>query len=186
MRDDGAGASVGLVMELLPIPSGLCKGAAFRSARLPACPYSVANSTIISGSSLLPIADPSTTFCHCDRHLSLTASVCHCPWWCHRFVPEWPEPSQVLDFCRLSCIFSAHLLGGRPQPAPCGLNWTVSHWRWIIFCSCHSLFLRKLLIPSPHPWRRVHLGYIFQWGSSSLISFSRHIPKWEKEGKPLC
>lgn len=185
-----AGASMGLMMELLPIPSGLRKRATFGRARLPASHYSVAISTIISGSSLLPIADPSTTFCHCDWHLSLTASVratalCDTMDSCLT-VPELPEPSQVLDFCHLSCIFSAYQLGGRPQPASCGLNWTVSHWRWIIFCSSHSLFLRKLLIPFPHPWGGVHLGYIFQWGSSSLSSFSRHVSKWEKEGKPLC
>lgn len=113
-----AGASVGLMMELLPIPSGLRKGATFRRARLPASHYSVAISTIISGSSLLPIADPSTTFCHCDWHLSLTASVratalCDTMDSCLT-VPELPEPSQVLDFCHLSCIFSAYRLGGRP------------------------------------------------------------------------
>lgn len=158
-----AGAGVESVVELLPVPPGLCKGAAFRIARLPSI------FAVISGSSLLPIADPSQ-------------SECSCPWWCHWFLPycariAWAFPGAwLLSFelyflCSSTCpILSA--LDCSPQEVdrilllPLPLSW-------------------ELLIPFPHPWRRVHLGYIFQWGSSSLSSFQDTFPS-ERRKETLC
>ena len=143
VRGDGGWSQGGArLIELLSVPSGPCNRATFRSATRPACHYPVTISAVISGSSLLPVAH--AAFCHRGCHLSFTATVgaaapdvamdaCF-------LVPELPRSSQVLDFYCLSCISSAHPLGRRPPPAPCGLNWTLllfPTWRCITFWSSH-------------------------------------------------
>lgn len=158
-----AGAGMGLVVELLPVPPGLCKGAAFRIARLPSI------FAVISGSSLLPFADPSQY-------------ECSCPWWCHHFLPycariawafpgAWLLSSELYFLCSSTCpILSA--LDCSPREVDC-----------------------ILLLPLPLSWEasnslstsmeKSSLGYIFQWGSSSLSSFQDTFPS-KRRKETLC
>lgn len=130
-------ARVGLVVGLLPIPSGLCSGATFRRARPPACH---------SPPPCLPhLRIPSLTVLPFEPHSQCGYHHPHDGTDSHFWVPRLPEPSQVLG--SLSCISS---VCPRKETNTCLVQCklellTASHWRYTIYSVLTPAFSGKMV-----------------------------------------